>query len=53
MEYIPNYPIAEYRIDEEVARNPSFKTFVEVVLILCISYCAVFDLCTTDLRPSP
>ncbi|KAJ3511512.1 hypothetical protein NMY22_g15624 [Coprinellus aureogranulatus] len=29
MEYIPNYPIAAYRIDEEMATNPAFKTFVE------------------------
>ena len=30
MEYIPNYPIAAYRIDEEMTTNPRFKTFVEV-----------------------
>ena len=30
MEYIPNYPIAAYRIDDEVATNPPFKEFVEV-----------------------
>ncbi|KAF8638446.1 hypothetical protein AX17_002203 [Amanita inopinata Kibby_2008] len=29
MEYIPNYPIAAYRIDEEMATNPTFKAFVE------------------------
>ncbi|KAJ3818971.1 CNH domain-containing protein [Lentinula raphanica] len=29
MEYIPNYPIAAYRIDEEMATNPAFKRFVE------------------------
>ncbi|KAG9313170.1 hypothetical protein JVU11DRAFT_6624 [Chiua virens] len=29
MEYIPNYPIAAYRIDDEVATNYEFKTFVE------------------------
>ncbi|KAF8972796.1 Dbl homology domain-containing protein [Flammula alnicola] len=28
MEYIPNYPIAAYRIDEEMANNPAFKAFV-------------------------
>ncbi|KIM44432.1 hypothetical protein M413DRAFT_442414 [Hebeloma cylindrosporum] len=28
MEYIPNYPIAAYRIDEEMATNPTFKSFV-------------------------
>ena len=30
MEYIPNYPIAAYRIDDEMATNPAFKAFVEV-----------------------
>ncbi|KAJ3755039.1 CNH domain-containing protein [Lentinula raphanica] len=29
MEYIPNYPIAAYRIDEEMGTNPAFKRFVE------------------------
>lgn len=29
MEYIPNYPIAAYKIDEAMASNPRFKTFVE------------------------
>ncbi|KAH9951090.1 Dbl-like domain-containing protein [Amylocystis lapponica] len=29
MEYIPNYPIAAYRIDDEMANNPAFKQFVE------------------------
>ncbi|KAK7686309.1 hypothetical protein QCA50_010533 [Cerrena zonata] len=29
MEYIPNYPIAAYRIDEEMANNLSFKEFVD------------------------
>ncbi|KAJ3520044.1 hypothetical protein NM688_g9215 [Phlebia brevispora] len=29
MEYIPNYPIAAYRIDDEMATNPAFKNFVE------------------------
>jgi hypothetical protein len=30
MEYIPNYPIAAYRIDDEMANNLDFKNFVEV-----------------------
>ena len=30
MEYVPNYPIAAYRIDDEMANNPQFKDFVEV-----------------------
>ncbi|KAF5351291.1 hypothetical protein D9758_007992 [Tetrapyrgos nigripes] len=29
IEYIPNYPIAAYRIDDEMASNPAFKGFVE------------------------
>ncbi|PCH44559.1 Dbl homology domain-containing protein [Wolfiporia cocos MD-104 SS10] len=29
MEYIPNYPIAAYRIDDEMATNAAFKAFVE------------------------
>ncbi|KAG1766227.1 Dbl homology domain-containing protein [Suillus placidus] len=29
MEYIPNYPIAAYRIDDEMANNINFKTFVD------------------------
>ncbi|KAJ7230675.1 CNH domain-containing protein [Mycena pura] len=29
MEYIPNYPIAAYRIDDEMANNLDFKSFVE------------------------
>ena len=32
MEYIPNYPIAAYRIDDEMANDPAFKAFVEVRL---------------------
>jgi RhoGEF domain len=30
MEYITNYPIADYRIDDEMANNSAFKDFVEV-----------------------
>lgn len=30
LEYIPNYPIAAYKIDDEMANNLAFKTFVEV-----------------------
>ncbi|KAH7890998.1 CNH domain-containing protein [Phlebopus sp. FC_14] len=29
MDYIPNYPIAAYRIDDEMANNFDFKAFVE------------------------
>jgi hypothetical protein len=42
MEYIPNYPIAAYRIDEEIANNPDFKAFVNVKSILVI-YILNFD----------
>ena len=30
MEYVPNYPIAAYRIDDEMATNPLFNSFCEV-----------------------
>jgi hypothetical protein len=30
MEYIPNYPIAAYRIDDEIKNNPAFRIFAEV-----------------------
>ncbi|KAJ7035591.1 Dbl-like domain-containing protein [Mycena alexandri] len=30
LDYIPNYPIAAYRIDDEMANNPAFKAFVEI-----------------------
>lgn len=30
MEYIPNYPIAKFRIDDEMANNEAFKNFVDV-----------------------
>jgi hypothetical protein len=33
MQYIPNYPIAAYRIDDEIENNPDFKAFVTVKLI--------------------
>ncbi|KAF5373356.1 hypothetical protein D9615_007361 [Tricholomella constricta] len=29
LNYIPNYPIAAYRIDEEMEGNPSFRAFAE------------------------
>ncbi|TFK71429.1 hypothetical protein BDN72DRAFT_837648 [Pluteus cervinus] len=29
LEYIPNYPIAEYRINDEMEKNPAFKTFID------------------------
>ena len=30
LDHVPNYPIAAYRIDEEVAKNPAFGAFVQV-----------------------
>jgi RHO1 GDP-GTP exchange protein 1/2 len=30
MEYIPNSPIAHYRIEEEMQNNPAFKAFADV-----------------------
>jgi hypothetical protein len=30
LEYIPNYPIAAYRVEEEKEKNPAFKAFHEV-----------------------
>ena len=54
LEYIPNYPIAAYRIADEMANNFEFKTFVDVcitslrvlpgVLILSIAMYASFRL---------
>jgi len=41
MEYIPNYPIAAYRIDEEMANNLAFKTFVDVSRLFYIHPFAV------------
>jgi hypothetical protein len=40
MEYITNYPIAEYRIVDEMGNNPGFKDFVEVRLrpVICVYY---------------
>ena len=31
MEYVPNYPISHYRIDDEMQTNPAFKAFAEVI----------------------
>jgi hypothetical protein len=44
MEYITNYPIAEYRIVDEMANNPMFKEFVEVRLrpVNCVYYACLF-----------
>jgi hypothetical protein len=37
MEYIPNYPIAQYRIEDEMRRNPIFKEFAEVCIFMSCS----------------
>lgn len=52
MEYIPNYPIAEYRIEDEMRRNPIFKEFADVCCYVvrpgtCHAY-LVTDLCATS-----
>jgi RHO1 GDP-GTP exchange protein 1/2 len=31
LKYVPNYPIAAYRIDNELATNSAFKSFHEVL----------------------
>lgn len=39
LEYIPNYPIAAYRIENEKEKNPTFGAFLEVsrtVLLLLL-----------------
>lgn len=38
MDFIPHYPIAAYRIDEELANNPAFKVFVEVKFSILYDY---------------
>ena len=43
MEYIPNYPIAAYRIDEEMANNPAFKSFVDVSTLALLILRSVID----------
>ena len=35
LDYIPNYPIAGYRMDHEMANNPQFRAFVEVSVPCC------------------
>ena len=30
LEYVPNYPIAAFRIDDEMNNNPQFRDFVNV-----------------------
>ena len=43
MEYIPNYPIAAYRIDDEMVNNPQFKTFVDVSVRAMLDLRALSD----------
>lgn len=45
LDYIPNYPIAAYRIDHEMENNPAFKQFVDVRLFLTLfSICELRDI---------
>lgn len=39
MEYVPNYPIAAYRVDDEMANNIDFKTFVDVRVAPLLTLC--------------
>jgi hypothetical protein len=50
MDYIPNYPIAAYRIDEEMATNPAFKAFVNVGLRFYRDMDAIFDVISSECR---
>ena len=43
MEYIPNYPRAAYRIDEEMATNPAFKAFVDVSLFYSVCFYVIIS----------
>jgi len=38
MEYVPNYPIAAYRVDDEMANNIEFKMFVEVRIVRSLAF---------------
>lgn len=40
LEYVPNYPIAKYRIDHELATNPAFKAFHDVSSYLVECFCS-------------
>ena len=42
LEYIPNHPIAEYRIDDEMTNNLQFKPFVNVRLPSIFFTCGYF-----------
>ncbi len=46
MEYITNYPIAEYHIVDEMANNIAFKEFVEVRLhsVICVCHACLSTL---------
>jgi len=53
MDYIPNYPIAAYRIDDEMVTNPAFKAFVEVNFPdLSISKSINLICSTLEMRPT-
>ena len=50
IEYISNYPIAAYRIDEEMATNPAFKAFVNVSLRIYRDMDAISDVISSECR---
>ena len=52
MEYIPNYPIAAYRIDDEMANNPAFHDFVEASRRQCTAE-GLTDACCSDVLVYP
>ena len=54
MEYIPNYPIAAYRIDDEMQTNIQFKQFVDVsVLDHCLLVSLPYDFLYSNARATP
>ena len=42
MAFIPNNPIAHYRIEEEMQNNPVFKAFADVCALVVLT---IFELC--------
>ena len=54
MEYIPNYPIAAYRIDDEMQTNIQFKQFVDVsVADHCLLISLPHDFLYSNARATP
>jgi len=50
MEYISNYPIAAYRIDDEMATNSAFNAFVNVSLCFYCDMNAISDVISSECR---